>query len=516
MVALTLSNPTTAYAYMWATLATSGGEMRVRALRFYDTGEFSWRASDYFETAAGSDVMSAASNGNVRRIGLYEDRAEISLQTATYPKGEYEFEIMRGQPYKEGQFTLASYHDAAADEPAGTWVVDYFKFNYSAGNRFNLAYDVNAITDTIFLPRVARVKNSTPVPTGSNLALLAVKVRNRSLDGINVVASGYCNVWNGSSFATLGVSQNPADHYYHVLTNTTHNRAAVPAAIVDVAALSAWRARCVTASATVNLVVEGRPVFEVLSAVAGCGKARPRQSDKWSVIEDRNRSADVPAQLFCSANARGFRWEKAFPRLPTGLRARYDDSSLGYIESEVIVLRVGATDDGVYEDIRYDGIVTQAAAQARAAFDLKQMELRSTFYRCETTFEHIAAIRGDTVAVQTDHITATGGGARIMTVNKSGSNVTGLVLTNTIEGAAIRIRLTDGTLVVRTLSGGQGTDTVTFSSISDPSSLIAEGCLVAYGPSSSETKSMIVHEIRPMSNMLAQITFVDEAPSLHT
>lgn len=424
-------------------------------------------------------------------------------------------------------------------------MVDYFKWGISTTPNYQLAYDLGKLLHTVKIPRVMRVWNE-PVMADTGLAAIAVKCRRRSIESVNCLASGYVYKWNGTgAWNSLAISSNPADHFRDVLVGDL-NASALPDDLIDDANLLDWRAHCDGKGYQVNMVVEGRSAFDVLNALAGCGYARPRQSEKWGVMMDRDRAGESPVQIFSPANMRGFRWEKAFNRLPAGLRVRFRDSALDYQENEIIVLREGAEDDGRYEDLPYDGLVTEAEVEPRATFDLAQMSARSTFYRGEAPIEWLVAQRGDLVGVQYDIIDTMAGWGRIKSIVVDGGNIEGLVLNSTIpnsmdwfteagaenffldgggedfftgDAMGLAIRCKDGSTMVKQVRAGEDEDsnTVFFDApFSDPGdSIIAEDCLVVSGRLGSEYKRMILADATPKKGFTAQLTFVDEAPELH-
>lgn len=487
----------------------------------------SWLADDYFRTTALTSLTTSSeeylrsanyTTTNIRNVNLYKDRAEVYLAASTFEPGVYDVEVMFSSAYRSSAFTISTYVSTARSRVAnffgwavsGTLVVFETPANFSARP---------------VLSRVSSVVNDLPVAQGAGLAVIAVKTK-RPTDNVSVLASGYVNRWNGlSAFNDIGISNNPADHYYDVLAGDL-NANALPAALINTTSLSDWWLHCQNKNYQVNAVFEGRTVFDALSVIAACGYGRPWQSEKWGVTIDRDRSADTPVQVFSPRNMRGFRWEKAFPRLPSGLRVRFDDKEQSYQEREIIVLRSGATDDGNYEDVRYDGLVTQAEVTRRAQFDLGQVTQRPVAYSGEVSLEHIVAARGELVGVQYDVITRAAGFARIKSVTTSGGNVTGLELDGTIEidpakaaryGVAIR-RLDQSQLVKEIVvpAAATNTTTITFSNpfVNPGSSVLAADCLIVAGGLGSEQKRLVVTNVIPRNAFTAMVNFCDEAPSL--
>lgn len=533
---------TTEYHYIWVVITTTNTtDVYITNFRLFDNGDWSWKASDYFlgsaEITTNVSYMNATSQGAgtciLTNMGLYYESAKFYLDTPDFEKGDYEIEVMRGCPYTVSAFTTNSYayrnwgdNDQVYVSYTVTGRAEFFKYSYgylSGSNYYVRATNANNYTDDCQLSRVSRIWNE-PVLSTTGLATIAVKSRRRRLESINLDASGYVDRWSGTAFDDNGISSNPVDHFRDVLVGDL-NASALPEDLIDDAALIEWRAHCVAMGYTCNMVVEGRTAFDVLNTLGGCGRARPRQSDKWSIMYDRDRSGETPVQVWSPANMRGFNWTKAFNRLPAGLRVRYKDSSNNYQENEIIVLRPGAEDDGRYEDMPYDGIVTETDATARATFDLAQMTARPVFYQGEVPLNHLVAERGDLVAVQYDTISAVAGWGRIRSILRSAGAITGVVLDGSIQmntagytgmtiigknGSHYTGRITTGTSADETTS----VDFVT--PFTDPgTSVIDEGCHVVAGAYGSESKRLVLSTVTPKPGMVASVVMLDEAPEIH-
>lgn len=525
------NDTTTKWSFVWVRIAFSGGTLSTTECRFFDDGEFSWLANSYFSAGVGDDYMNAAaiSTTKVQNIAMYYDRVEFYLDPGTFPKGDYEIQIMRGTPYNTAQLEVARYSGAMAGEPspgATAWVVDFFKWGYGTGvdNKYHIWEAVDRVYNDLNLTRLCRIWNEPVIAAGSNMALIAVKASKRQLENISVEASGYVNKWNGSNgWDDYDISSNPADHLRDVLVGE-HNADPLDEDIVDDAGLIDWRNLCAATGRTANAVFEGRTVGDACDVIGGCGQARLRMSELWGVVVDRDRTGEPPVQIFSPANLRGFRWEKAFPKLPSGLRVRFDDVSDNYNEKEIIVLRDGVEDDGRYEDIRYDGLVTEADAEYFARRNLKEMELRAVRYRGEAPTEHLLVTRGDFVGVAHDVIDEYAGWARITEVFLSGGLITGLrldgtITINTAGATGLGIVGKDGTKIIQRIVNPAADEAgiVSFASpFADPGTDVVDlDCLVVSGRLGREYQPMIVADVVPKGIETAMITFMDEAPQLH-
>lgn len=500
-----------------------------------------WTAHSSFYSSG--DVFLVAGNEattGVRRVKAEGDLVTIMLDAGSIPKSRYQVEVKRGATVRAGDFSKnASY------TLSGT-VQDFFGYIVS-GSEARVVKARENLADRVGFVRLSSVFNRHPVfggQGGSGLALIAVKARNRQLDALSVVASGYVKDWDGAGWNSWTTTSNPAPHFHDVLRGPL-TPDPLDLDLIDNDSLVEWRQACIDGGFTVDTICEGEAIHDLLNRIAGCGYARPRASETWGVIRDYDRSGEDPVQVFTSRNSSGLSMSKAFARLPDAFRAVYTDEN--GIDQEEIVYRPGFEDtvNPRIEEVRYDGIKTRAAARARALFDLKQADLRSTFWSAAAPVEALVATRGDLIGVNHDVIDKTHASARIVDVEVEGGEVIALHLDSAVplynepawediaafEGveavemiglqSSIGIRQSDGLFSVHAIEGATGQrDTIVLATPvavaldDDDLPVIREDNLVFLGRAGSETMRLVVHSIDYDSNQTASITAVDEAPSL--
>jgi len=522
---ITSSDSTTLWEYIWINAtATGASSVQISDIDFYGGSDWGYLASSYFRSGGSvlNRLMSTASNGNVINIGLFEDRVEVYLDTGTFPKGDYEVQALAGAAVTSNNFIASTYNVSSGDAGyhGAVPVQDFFKWRTTSGVK-QVPQSIKNLYFKMVRTRATAVWNSPPI-VGHDFAIIAIRAKNQQLGQLSCLASGYTYDWNGSAWATLTTTSNPAPHLWDVLTGA-HNADPIPTALMNNTDFVTWRQQCIDKAYTVDAVFEGKTVADVATVLCGCGYARLRPAEKWGVFMDRDRSDEGPTNVYSHKNMSNFHWDKAFPRLPDGFRARFTDAENDYQESEIIVLRPGITDTGKYEDIRYEGLIYEPDVEARAYFDLAQMSARSVFYVGTTNFQHIANRRGDLVALQVDVLDRLGGSSYIVDIQKSGSLITGMTLFGSIPietGAnwGVAIRGLDGSLHIKQIQDPGTTDdykTITFTNpFTDPgTSVIDSGCLIVSGLVGSEYRRVIVHSIMPKEDT-AEIMFVDEAPQL--
>ena len=491
-----------------------------------------WAADGYFDDGAGDDYLTSSNLASTAVDHVIMDRheAKIYLDTATFPKGRYEIEIQRGAPVRQADWSTSAY------TVSGT-VWDLFGYQ---GTPEKIPYSKEGISDTVYLARSVSVWNEHPAPA-SGLALIAIKARNRQLERVSCVAGGWVQDWDGTAWRDWVVTDNPAPHLRDIYVGA-ENVDPVPLGLIDDTGLVAWRAACTSLGYSCNAIIEGRTVDDAARIVASCGYAKPYMAEIWGVTRDYDRSAEGPVQIFTPRNSRGFRWTKAFARVPDGFRVTFRDEGRDYEARQITVFRKGASDDSArIEQVTYEGLVAEADVIARAAYDQAQPESRGTFYEIDAPAEAIVCRRGDLVGVQHDMLTAQAGAGRIVDWEFDGSGdiaaiwldeavpvanepdlhavadmhaITDMHAIGRKTGAAIR--LSDGSVATEELANTTGESArLEFASAISPTG-VTEGLLATVGPLGREFMRAVVFAIRPRADFSASLTLVDEAPEIWT
>jgi len=484
-----------------------------------------WSASSYFDGGSGADFMDSSNLGStaVRRIAMTRYGVLVLLDEAVFPRGRYEIEIRRGQVFDEADY----------DEAAYTLGGDVYDLFGSYGTPARVFFSRDSISDAAYVQRIISVWNDTPLPT-DDFAVVAIRARNRQINRLSVLSGGYVRDLTTNEWIT---TSNPAPHLYDIWQGRL-NADPVPTEIIDLDALLEWEAHCDAEGYECNALMEGQTVADAERIVASCGYAKPITSDRWSIVMDRDRSAEAPVQIFTPRNSSNFRMSKGFADVPDGFLVTFRDEAREY-DSNQIVHPPEAADSDFIEQITYEGLVREDEARQRAQFDLDQVKLRSTFYSIDVPTESIVCRRGSLVGVSNDVLSGEAGFARVVGYKVDGaSDVTEIHLDAEVrvtnEGdvkAAVdmhavvdmhalgsptkaHIRQKNGSIVTRTVTGATGDRSVIVLDAPVPSSQIGRDTLVATGRSRPDFNRMIVFAIRPRPQLMATLTLVDEAPEL--
>lgn len=289
---------------------------------------------------------------------------------------------------------------------------------------------------------------------------------------------------------------------------------------------------------------------EIMRLAGAAGHAAWRASDKVGVIIDRDRTAETPTQLFTQRNTKGLTIRRAFPRIPHGFRVRFNDEANDFLPKEIFVYRAGYDSSTAteVEAVSYVGITNEARALARAQLDFASLLRRASLYDFQCDVESLYCIKGSLVALTHDTIARHLDAARVVSVQTSGPNVTGLtldcVLRLSLMGevlapddevvtdpddapvtssedaypAGLVIQLKSGTTIVHAIDQEVDASVVTFTT---PFTIPADGaidvdCLVASGPFVSVRRRMVVLGVKPQNELTASVTLIDEAEPVIT
>jgi hypothetical protein len=499
-----------------------------------------WAADSYFVGPSGNDYMAYNTIGNtkVQNIALYDNRAEIFLDPATFTPGGYEIQIKRGTAYYRTSFNNANY-------TYGGVALDMFSYHMSGTSPIITMTRAN-LADLVQISRVQSIWNKYPI-LKPGLALLAIRARNRQLSDIAVIASGYVKDWDGTGWNNWVTTSNPAPHYVDILSGKL-NLDPLDPSLRDDETIVEWRQTCEDNGWKCDLLVDDFRTQDALNLVAACGYAKTYQCEIYSVLVDLDRTAEDPVQSFSRRTCTNVRYERAFVRVPEGFIVNFTDKTQDYSGAQVIVYQRDRSiaQPGLLETTTYDGLVDRDAVIARAQFDLDQGNLRAVFYYLDAEIQTLNCRRGSLVALEHDVLSVNHGGAYIKRKITKEGNIIALELDSKIPTAnepdmhnvvdmhaikdmhkvgmraGIAIRRSDGTISSHAISNSIGEDNIVYleTPVADDDIFVSgedspdEACLVMSGLLGQEYLRLYVSDIQRGDGLNATLTLVDEAPEL--
>jgi len=489
-----------------------------------------WTADSYFDDGSGVYYLIAASvaGSRVINVNLYEKHVEIYLDEGTFPKGRYEFEVMRSHTFIWQNFAIASY------TYAGATVYDFFSYFTNGSSQHGIIASQQSVSAVGSLIRLVSVWFENPVQD-TGFALIALRARNRQINRLSVAAAGYVQDWSGSAWEDWTTTSKPAAHYRDILVGA-QNLDPLDESLIDDDTLLDWRQSTIDNDWNCDTIVDDERTQDSLALLASCGYAKPYQSDVYGVTVDDDRTDDAPEQVFSRMNARNIHWERSFSRVPYGFIVTYRDNELDDDRAQTIVDQADPSiaTDGMYESVSYEGLVDQNHVRTRARFDLDQANMRATFYYLETDLEALMVRRGSLVGFQHDTIERVMGDARIrFKITDGGGNITAIYVDSALTypddtgtDIAISIRHRDGAISTHQIAGGWSggdhyqidfdtpyADTDQIAGFEDTNHKY--GCLVTFGLIGRTYRRCLVQAINPAKDLTATLVLVDEAPDLN-
>ncbi|MBE1208101.1 host specificity factor TipJ family phage tail protein [Aminobacter carboxidus] len=377
------------------------------------------------------------------------------------------------------------------------------------------------VIETVVWTALRGFRTGAPLTFSKPLCITAIKIKatsqlNGSLDTLNGVVTSLVKSWNGVAWIDNQPSRNPADHFRHVLQGAANARTVADAAI-DLVALQNWHTYCVANKWTFDHPrVAAASVFDTLADICAAGRAVPIFKDGlWSVVWDE---LDTPiVQMFTPRNSWGFEATHEFRELPHAWRIRFINEKAKWKEDERIVYDDGYTAANAtrFEGIEFPGVTHPDLIWKHGRFHIAQLRLRPETYTLNVDFENLLCTRADRVRVAHDVMLVgiISGRVKSIDVGAQSIGIDELVTLESDKLYQIRIRLADGTFLVRSLLPGASGETTTLL-LDGTGDLPATGDLFTFGEAGRETGVYRVLAIEPQEDMTARITLVDDAPGI--
>lgn len=479
-----------------------------------------WAADSYFSAGDPSGISCNAAHAYVGQAGVY-----YFLDTATFPLDQYDIGLVRG-----------CCDDASSNFSATFYRGGLFSYRTLVGATYTIPDQSRYFASTL-LESYTSFRDEYPV-TRTGMAMIAFKAHNLQINSISAVFSAYSG--------TAAPTNSPADALSYVLTGDLNMRALDASALES---LATWKSDCASNNLECNALVTQGSVEQAAAMAAMCGEALLRRSDKWGVVQDKDRSAESVVAMFHPGNmTKALTVQKTFlAGAANGIIPSIHDAEQDYAVSDV---SPPVYDDGVElppqrltEGATYDGITSQSQARRRALRDLRAARLRSVKYVCGVHQSQLNIKKGSLCGLAHDVLIDTYAAGRVKGFTKSagklltvtlntealdlpptswGSNF--LDVTNvlqignvlTLAGPTLSLQVENADATVSTFTGVTVSGAVvTLSGTDDVPSGLAKTCMASIGPAERVTRRVILADISPEDDFHATLTFVDEAPGIY-
>lgn len=320
-----------------------------------------------------------------RRSGL-----RITLKTASFPKGEYEFKIIRGL------MTDASQIDANYEISGSVYSLFH---GYDSSGVWKVPVDQGKYPTQIKAPLAKAVFAEAPVqkPGTGVLALRSFQ----SVRNVTAKLAKRVNRWNGSTWSDYGTSKNPADQYFARLEHGV-SQEIISASVIKNISLQNWWQEGDDRDYQVNAIFNGLSLGEQLQKIASAGFARVNYDEGYGVDHYRDRSSENVKTTFTPRNSEISFGKRTIER-PESWRCKFADETNSYKEHPGLnVLSPFPSTYSGQEAVTFDNITREIDVRRRVLFDDFNRQYRDIECIIKGSIEAEKLQIGDLIGVATD------------------------------------------------------------------------------------------------------------------
>lgn len=361
--------------------------------------------------------------------------------------------------------------------------------------------------------------------TRLNIRVVATDQLHSMIDTFNCVASVKMPVYSGSGtgsaqWGNYQVTSNPASALLWVMKSGVAERP-IPDSRIHWGSLEHFYNVCASKGYTCDGILDAEmPRIDMMLAI--CETARATVIDtgtKFEVIVDEEKT---PVGHITPKNSSDFSVTQSFVKLTNKAEVRYIDAASGYHEVIRTIPYGSQPIEPKSEKIDTWGITNRDNLWKWTVFRIAETHLRRRVYSVTMDYESMFFRRGDWTYLTNDLALAGIATARITGITASAGQVNAITLDEYIAveasknyGMRIRNSPTGSVWTEAIVNTDTTTDTFNISpSISEAS--LALGDLVQFGIKNQETRLAMIVEIQKGTDLTANITAIDAAPSLFT
>lgn len=423
---------------------------------------------------------------------------------------------------------------------------------YNATRQYDLrisrdsnSYTDSKIIDTLYIDNIkvrtgvfdnAGAVNTNPVTSETMDKLTTISIRvpasssaSGTIDQFNCVAQlnthDYIGTGTGASQWTVGATSNPASMFLYVLKNDKINPHPVNDLQIDYPALEAWHNYCADSNHPYecNAVISSdMTVQNILNSICSTGKAAWNVVDGKYTVSIDDVVTDV-TQMFTPRNSYNFQGSKVFADVPTALKMKFTDASLGYVPSERVVYADDVSPSlERTQSVSLFGVTSAEQAWRIGKYQLAVSTLRPETFAFDADIEHIVCTRGDRIVFTHDVPLLGLASGRIADVTIDGGNITGFISDETLlfesgKSYSVKIRSSLGTINTYSVNNpASETNTVTFTSPISGETALVDDDLFVFGETGQESLDLVVASVKPKSDLSATITCMPYSPEVFT
>jgi len=392
------------------------------------------------------------------------------------------------------------------------------------------------VIDIVYLGSVRSVKSARPIRAEmqNELAVIALRVMaagslNGLLDRFNYIATSKLPVYAGSGSGRLfwlnaAETKNPASMLLYALRGRPAQQL-VGHEDIDWPSLEAFYAWCEQHNYACSAYLsEAVTIADILRMIGNTSRADILRIDsKISVVQDIERPS--PVQLFTPKNTISYGAAMFSADIPCAISMRYIDEHAGFAQNELAVYHTPdgnrASEPDSIQKLDLWGVTNSVQARRIGMYNYACLKNRPFVHTIEADVEYLLCAKGDWIQYAGD-IALTGSvqGRIAETLwNEETGLLTGIRLdepAQTEQGRqyAVRLRLSDGTVLLKDVAVIHESFNVFFTEPFEADNAPRKGDLYAFGLRGREILDLIITDIQPSRDLRAALTCVEYSPEI--
>jgi hypothetical protein len=360
------------------------------------------------------------------------------------------------------------------------------------------------------------------------LRVMATGKLNNVLENFNYVATSKIPVYSGSGIGPLywlnaAETRNPAALLLYALRGRAAQETVSPDDI-DWQSFQDFYTWCENHNYTCNdYLSESVTIAEIMKMIGGCARADILRIDsKISVVQDIERPSHMG--LFTPKNSISYSITMMKADIPDAIALRYIDEDSGYAQNEALIYNTpdgnrGGKEPEKIQKVVLWGITNSVQAQRIGMYNYACLKNRPFIHTIELDIEYLTCNKGDWIQYAGD----------IALTGSAQGRITGLIFNEDIcigirvdepvetepgKQYAVRIRKSDGTVLIKDIAAVQRPNVIFFSEPFNKDNMPREGDVYAFGVRGYEVIDLIITDIQPQADLSATLTCVEYSPEI--
>jgi len=392
------------------------------------------------------------------------------------------------------------------------------------------------VIDAVHIGSIRSIKSVRPIRAERRQSLTVIALRvlataqiNGVVDSFNYIATSKLPVFSGNGSGALywlnsAATRNPAAMLLYAMRGDPAQQRVDPDDI-DWQSLEAFYEWCEEHDYTCNAYLsESVTIAELLRMIGSAARADVLRIDsKISVVQDIERQSHV--QLFTPKNTKGYSVAMFSADIPDAAALRFTDEEAGYAQNE---LEIFNTPDGnklsepeTVQKTDLWGVTNSVQARRIGMYNFACLKNRPFVHTIEVDIEYLLCNKGDWIQYAGD-LALTGsvqGRIAEMLWNESLGKYIGLRLDEPVETEpgkqyAVRVRLSDGTVLLKDVATVNEPNEIFFMEPFENNKVPCKGDVYAFGIRGQEVIDLIITDIQPQADLSAVLTCVEYSPEI--